>query len=164
METALARASTLEDVANELGLHGHTVRSWIKRPVNPCPHERLHGRDLRFNVPEVKAWMTANGVTGRQGRPAQPSSENLEAAKLRKESALADKYEIQVERDRGLLVPFSDVKARWVELVTTARNKLLALPATVAPLLAGRDAVEVQTILEQRVNEALSELEHERPA
>lgn len=160
----VTRESTVDDVSNELGVHGHTVRGWIKRPLNPCPHERKGGRDLRFDIAEVRAWMTTNGVTGQQGRPPGPSSANLEAAKLRKESALADKYEIQVERERGQVVPFSEVKARWVELITTAKNKLLGVPSAAAPLCVGRDAGEIQTILEDRINEALSELSNGRPA
>jgi phage terminase Nu1 subunit (DNA packaging protein) len=154
----------VEDVANELGVHGHTIRGWIKRPLNPCPHTRIQGRELRFDVAEVRAWMSANGVSGKQGRPPEPSSQNLEAAKLRKENALADKYEIQVERERGVVVPFAEVKSRWVELVTTAKNRLLGVPATAAPQCVGRDASEIQAILESRITEALSELSSDRPA
>jgi hypothetical protein len=112
-----------------------------------------------LNSAEVAAWKRENGITGEPGRPSDATdSPDLEAARLRKENALAAKYELQVQRERGELVPVDEVK-QWIgRHVTTAKNKLIGLGAGVTPLLEGRDAAERQSIIDARISEILNEL------
>ena len=81
----------------------------------------------------------------------------MERARLRKENALAAKYELQVQRERGELVPVEEVK-RWIgQHVTAAKNKLIGFGAAVTPQLEGRDAAERHGIIDVRVIEILDE-------
>jgi phage terminase Nu1 subunit (DNA packaging protein) len=93
------------------------------------------------------------------GRPVSVNaSPDLDAARLRKENALAEKYELQVERERGELLVAERVERDWLQSAQVIRNKLIGLPASVAPQLEGMTAAEMQTLLETRVNEILNEL------
>jgi hypothetical protein len=133
-----------DELAEELDLHSETVGRYDRMGA---PYER-RGRCNYYNVAEYRGWMQAN----------INDSPDLEKARLRKENALAAKYELQVQRERGELIPVTDVK-QWVgQHVTTAKNKLIGLGASVTPLLEGRDAAERQTLIDARVTEILNEL------
>lgn len=145
----------IPDAAEELDLSEDTVRRDIRRGA---PHSRK-GRAIVLNVPEYRQWRADKGLTGERGRPSQtPDSPDLEKARLRKENALAAKYELQVQRDRGELVPLEEVK-QWVgERVARAKHKLVGFGAAVTPLLDGRDAAERQGLIDARMTEILNEL------
>lgn len=148
------RIAPTQEVADEFDVSARTVHEWVK---NGCPCKRgVKGN--RFNLSEVAAWKKANNITGEPGRPTSQESPDIEAAKLRKENALASKYELQVEKERGRLVDVSVAKAAGVSVVTTAKGKLTGLAAAIAPQLQGLDAAEIQTLLGNRIEEILNDL------
>lgn len=144
-----------DELADEIDVHSETIGRYDREGA---PHER-RGRANFYSAPEYRAWMAEHGKTGEQGRPSfAEDSPDMEAARLRKENALAAKYELQVQRERGELVPVEEVK-RWVgEHVTRAKNRLIGLGSAIAPHLEGRDTAERQVIIETRVTEILNEL------
>lgn len=154
IEQGPKRELSANELADELDLHRQTIVEYDRRGA---PREKA-GRGYHYNAGEYLAWMKANGVSGLQGRQIEGDSPDLAAAKLRKENALAARYELQVAREKGELVPALEVK-QWIgENVTTARNKLLGMGAQLTPLLEGREAAERQTLIEERVTEILNEL------
>ena len=153
-QSRIVRDLTRDDIAALLDVHVESVGRYDR---DGAPHERRGNRNF-YNEDEYRAWMASKGLTGKEGRPNEDDSPDLEKARLRKENALAAKYELQVKREKGELVPTEEVR-RWIgEHVTTAKNKLIGLGAAVAPLLEGRDAAERQTIIDGRVSEILEEL------
>jgi len=145
------RLNVLE-AAGELSIHPETLREFIR---DGCPAEK-RGKEWRVDAPEVAAWMKANGHTGVQGRPwGTESSPDLDAARLRKENALASKYELQTARERGRLIEVESVQQWIIRNHISARNHLLGLPAKAVVLMAGRNAGEQQSILETLIREAL---------
>lgn len=148
------RSLSRDELAAELDLHPDSIKRHHKREPAP-PHDRRAGKCF-YNAAEYAAWMKANKLDGGPGRPSDvESSPDLEAAKLRKENALASKYELDVRRMKGRLVPLDEVKRAGIALLTAARNRLVGLPAQVTPLLEGRDNAERQTILEQQISDTL---------
>jgi hypothetical protein len=142
------------EVAAELDLSPETITGY---KALGCPCERRGRKDF-FDPAEVLAWMKANGKTGDAHRPVEGNSEDFQKAKLRKENALAAKYELDVRDREGKSLPKSDVM-RWIgENITAAKNKFIGLGAALAPLLEGRDAAERQSIIDDRVIEILNEL------
>jgi hypothetical protein len=103
--------------------------------------------------------MRENKRSGKNGVNADAVlTPSLEAARLRKENALAEKYELQTARERGELVPIAQVRVMINEHFTRAKNRLIGLAASVSPLLMGREPAEQQEILESRIAEVLNEL------
>lgn len=150
----IARETTANELADELDVHRQTIVDYDREGA---PREK-RGRSYFYNAAEYLTWMRANGKTGKQGRPIEGDSPDLEAARLRKENALASKYELQVSRERAQLVPVEEVK-RWInEHVASARNKFIGFGARLTPQLEGRDNAERQTLLDDGVNEILNEL------
>ena len=142
------------DLAGELDLNEDSIKRHIRRGA---PHSKRNNR-LYFNVPEYRAWMAENGLTGERGRPDTPDSPDLEAARLRKENALASKYELQVRRERGELVPLEDVRKHMGELLMVFRNNWVGFGAATVPQLQGRDPAEQQTILDTRAEDLFRNL------
>jgi phage terminase Nu1 subunit (DNA packaging protein) len=155
------RDLTREELAVELDVHPESIGRYGRLGA---PREMRGGRGGRggqyyYNAAEFIAWMKSRKLTGEKGRPSDtPDSPDLENARLRKENALASKYELQVQRERAELVPVTEVK-QWIgQNVTAAKNKFIGLGAGVTPLLEGRDAAERQAIIDARVAEILGEL------
>src|ERR1044071_3955471 len=143
---ATVRDQTVDDISGAHAVDPETVRRWVRRG---CPADvGGRGRGHRLNSAEVAGWMQENGITGEEGRPVEGgNSPDLEKARLRKENALAAKYELQVQRERGELVTVAEVKQFNTRMLTTFRNKLRGIPASVSPHLDGRDGAEREVIL-----------------
>lgn len=79
------------------------------------------------------------------------------------EAAAAEKYwkaqlaELDFNERSGKLVPAEEVAARWVELITISKTKLLAVPAKAKARLPKLTAADVR-VLDQLIREALEEL------
>lgn len=155
VERTPVRDAGVNDAADELDLSEDTVRRDVRRGA---PHSRK-GTRILFNVPEYRQWREEQGLTGERGRPIEGDSPDLEAARLRKENALASKYELQVARERGQLVASDEVRAVGARLLTTFRNRLIGAGPALAPILEGRDAAERQTMIDEYNVELLTQLE-----
>lgn len=150
-----ARNLPVLDAAGELNVDPETLRRYIREG---CPADHDGKRNL-VNVPEVQKWMQETGHIGKQGRPwGTEDSPDLEAARLRKENALASKYELQTARERGELMPMSDVRSMGASAISAFRNALLGLPPKLAVMLEGRSAAERQDVIESELKHALDEL------
>jgi hypothetical protein len=151
-----ARTLTARECSEELELPLELLRDYMTRG---CPHDKGgRGKSNLLNADEVAAWMQSNNLTGEPGRPTDASSPDIKAARLRELNLRCRKHELDVaEREKRLL----DVDAvkRWIgDHVTTAKNKLIGLGASITPQLEGRDAAERQTVIDARVTEILEEL------
>jgi hypothetical protein len=146
------RTIGIQDLADELGLSVETIRRDVKRGA---PRSKA-GSKLFFDVPEFRQWRVDH--EGKGGRPKRSNSPELDAAKLRKELALAEKYELQTARERGELMPAEEVH-RWIsDHYGTLRTRLSILGDELTPALEGRDAPERAAIINDRVRELLNEL------
>lgn len=155
---ALKRTQTVEEVAEILGVHPDTIYAHVRSKEKKLPHSRK-GRRILLNAEEIASWGKANRVTWKPGRPTEtPDSPDLEAARLRKENALASKYELQVSREKKELVLLSDVKATFAEEVSRAKGRFMGLGAEVASACEGLDAAGIQGVIDGKVELILREL------
>jgi phage terminase Nu1 subunit (DNA packaging protein) len=69
----------------------------------------------------------------RPGRPASPTS--ARAWRTRKEAALAQLRELQLERERGDLLDADDVARRWEEVAREVRSAVLACTSRIRAAL-----------------------------
>lgn len=137
---------TAAEAAEEIGISESTLRRYVQ---DGAPCDRLgRGKPNMFDAGEVVAWMRENGLSGKVGRPSEGDSPDLDAARLRKENALASKYELQVEKERGLLIDRAEVEQASARKVVAVRNKLMACGASLAPRLVGLTAAEIQETID----------------
>jgi phage terminase Nu1 subunit (DNA packaging protein) len=88
-------------------------------------------------------------------RGAPDEIKGIDEAKLRKTAAEAEMAELDLARQRGLLVDAASVQKAWGSILAEARKNLLSVPAKVAPLLPGLDAVECEQIIRDQIDQAL---------
>lgn len=97
----------------------------------------------------------------RQAAAAREPGESLVSplveASARERSAKAKLAELEYARKAGELVPAAEVEARWLEMITRSRTKLLGLPSKAKQSLPHLTAADLK-ILDRIVREALEEL------
>jgi phage terminase Nu1 subunit (DNA packaging protein) len=130
-----ARTSKSQDVADELDIHEVTLLKYCRRKKDPCPHSRGPRRSYVLDTAEVLVWMKQHNLTGTRGHPsAETKDKDLASARLRKENALASKYELHVAQARGELMDANDVEQCWAEVGQHIRNGFTDLPVEVVPM------------------------------
>lgn len=148
------RDKTTDDICELLDIDESTLKRWVAAGL-PC---NTNGKKSRkFDEGEVAAWMKTNRKTGKPGRPQTEDGKEFMAAKIRKENALATRYEIEIDQIRGKLLNKSDVESSNVQKVSALRNGLLSLPASLAPGLEGLGAAEIQAEIEGAVKNLLEQ-------
>jgi hypothetical protein len=151
----VARTTSVQDIALVLGVSEPLIRKWARLRKFPCPHDALKGR-MWFNEAEVKHWMDVHGVTGKTGRPRQKDSPKIENARLRKENALARRYEIMADKEDGLLVPRQEVDEEWGRIAVRIRTAFENLASEIIPVLLQNGlpqgaAPDVQQIISEKI-------------
>ena len=87
---------------------------------------------------------------------------SLESANLRKQKALASRYELELDEKRGRVVRVEKVEDAWVTITRRIREGVLRLPAKLAPQLVGvADEARVRGILEAECHLILRNLADE---
>lgn len=89
---------------------------------------------------------------------------SLFEAQRRHEIAKGRKAEMEVEKLKGRLIDAFETVQAWGDMITSARNRALLIPATAAPRVAVvSDVLECQHILDREIRSFLSEISEYRP-
>lgn len=166
------------ELADILRITVPTVTAWVDKDAMPYTRQGSKGVEWEFDTAEVVQWYAQHKFKARDGRAKASARDNpfvgpgedvpretIDAANLRKESALADKHEIAAAREAALLVPIDEVAKIVLAENARVRARICALPNELRPLLLthlknDRKAVE-QCIsrAETAINEALTEIQ-----
>ena len=125
----IKRDTSLLDAATIMDIHVQTLRDYLKKGA---PREKRDGQYF-LSLPELAAWMQAHRITGNPGRPQQPGTAELTAAKVKVQLWLAKRYELEVkamERE-GKTYDLPTIKGWFMEhagIVKAALNSLPSLP------------------------------------
>jgi hypothetical protein len=148
-----ARTQTVAQAAIELDIHERTIYRYIREG---CPHNK-HGRLTYVSCGEIQAWLKSLNRTGKQGNAGGGNSDLL-AARVRRETALAEKYEDERDERRKKLMPADEVKRIGCAAFILFKNTMAGLPARLVPQLHGRDGAEQQEIIASEITAALADL------
>lgn len=150
------RTETTQDIAELFDVDTSTIHAWVKDGC-PCDPSTSKRQSHKFNAGEVVKWMQDNNRTGKKGRPSTPEGDELQAAKLRKEIAMAEKYERENAVAAGKLIDAATEQARDVQKITAIRNRLCGLGASLAGVLEGKSGAERQSLIDDSIQEILAE-------
>jgi phage terminase Nu1 subunit (DNA packaging protein) len=127
----------------------------------PRSKQKRVGDPALTSAAAILSWARENGIDIHAG-PGRPrlhdDSPDLEAARLRKENALAAKYELQVERERGEVVSAEDVRRNFVRIGSAFRSRMQGAVASLAVDVADRNGAECHAALQTKFNELLGQL------
>ena len=156
-KTPSRRNLSTAQIAELLDLDPATVLRWTGEGL---PHDKSSNRKLgnRYDVAEVQAWMKTNRRTGDVGRPLEAGSDELKGWKVRREKAIALKFERENAIEEGKLIDAETERKRDLAKITVARNRLLGLGAAIAPKLEGLDGAQRQGAIDTAVAEILADL------
>lgn len=144
--------ATLSEVAAHLGVSLKYVNDLIAKGY-------IQKQDrAKYDIDECRISYISNLREMAAGRAANGDLDlSAERARLAKEQADAKEMENMVER--GELLYIDDIIRDFEEQLINCKTKLLAAPTKIAAEIhAARDVAEVQSIMEEAVKEALSEL------
>lgn len=159
-------------LADILGITQPTVTAWCDQGM-PSVVQGSKGVEWVFETKESIEWYARNKVKLRDRGPAPGEDpfaesgkrpETVEEASRRKEIAHADRAEIMVAKEAGLLVPIEEVAAVVAEENARARTRILAIPNELRPkvltfLQNDRKAAEqLLTDVEEVITEAMAEI------
>jgi hypothetical protein len=177
------------DLANELHVGTSAVSHWIKRGLPVTPSGLVdRERALKWIAQNIEPQVSASGVSRgatraaellRKGKCKQDDGfvlpqqthppkngdghelANPAAMRARRDRAIAEKLERENEIAGGQLVRVADVAAELAAEYAVVRNKLLSLPAKIAPhvQIAATEGTEaVRALLEREIVGILTEL------
>lgn len=159
-------------LADILGISLPTVGAWVGEGM-PFTREGSKSAEWEFDTREAIEWMAANKLKLKDKRLKRASTpfdeddggpETIEEAERRKMVAQADKAEVQVAKEAGILVPISEVAGVVAEEHARVRARLLTIPNELRPqvltfLAEDREAAEqLLAAAEETILEALTEI------
>jgi phage terminase Nu1 subunit (DNA packaging protein) len=133
------------ETAQKLNVSLTTLDNWRRKG---CPHTKT-GKQVFFDIAALKRWLD-----NRSSGELDYTQERAKLTRLQAERATLD-----LEQQRGKLLPLEMVILAWQGQVANARAKLLALPPKVASQVLGMESyVEVEHAIRDIIYEALDEL------
>lgn len=137
------------------GVTSKCVRDWISEGMPVLKRgARGAGNGSVLDLAAVVSWYVA-----RRAGPFDPQQELA-----RKNAALADRTEMENALRRGELCVIEDMQKAWADHIGVARTRLLAIPATVAPRVAGiADVPLIAAAIRTEIYGALTELSEYTP-
>jgi BarA-like signal transduction histidine kinase len=137
--------------AELLGYNRETVRKRLAL-INRTEH------GAQYTVREVvDAYVEfeRRSITGLDGSKVYDS----EHEKARKDAAIADRYELDLQVRRGELVEAEDVKQTWASCILRCKARLLGISTKLAPLLVAEESPKaVKALIDEEINDCLGEL------
>ena len=113
------------------------------------------GFDLKASVQAYTAYLRRRQAAGSHWEGKGPYA----VQRVRLTTAKADLAEMERQRRAGMLLEASDVKRAWLSILLVVRSRLLAMPARLAPRLAGKTGPEIAALVKQEVYEILNFLQ-----
>lgn len=134
---------TANGIRHELGISGFRLEDVLAR-VEPVGEDKGHKLYL---IKEVVRALYENKTI------------SLDEARKRKLSAEAELQELELKKQKGILIPLELIEQQWSSIVHSCKQKLRSIPNKLAPILAVENNIEVcKNLLTKEIHLALDEL------
>ena len=136
------------DAAEFFGVSLPTIDAWIRKGA-PVKKRNARGGVGGLNLADL----ARHRIKTAQGRDRDPVAE-----RARRDSEAADKLALDNARTRGELLDLTETRLSWVGTMTEVKQRILALPASLAPQVIGATTEEARGLIEAAIHDALSSL------
>jgi len=140
-------------------IHRNTLYSWVERG---CPYvkkaDRLRGIEWKFDSGEVVQWRLDQATQDAIADNATATEDELKRRKLAAETVLA---ELQTAKARGQVGDLDEFERQVTNASIEIRTRLQQMAGRVAPMLAGLKVAQINRILRDEVDQALTVLADE---
>lgn len=137
-------------LADIMGCTEETLSQWTKQGM-PVLLQRLGKAGNQYETAAVISWREA-----RNQSDSPPT--DYETERTRKVKIEADILAFEKAKLEGKLIPAETVELAWTRMAVEFRAKMLSIPTKCAPLVSGLSFIEVETVLTDAINDALSAL------
>lgn len=140
---------TRNELMAELQIKVGSFNNYINAGM-PVAVKGSQGVPSKYDLDSVKAWLEKN---------VKSHNDAFNFEKLRKMTADASLAELELEKERGLVVPIEDAIKHISAEYTSIRAKLLGIPSQLCDELAViTDKKQVLHVLDSKIREILEEL------
>jgi hypothetical protein len=140
---------THEQYGAHIGVSRQAAREYFKK----------HGLKQSMTITAFRQHYCATLRERAAGRIVSSEALDLTVERARREKEAADKLEMENAVTRGELVSAEEVEEMWGGEFSRVKNKLLAVPPKIAPLMIGvKTPEEAQETIKAVIYEALNEL------
>lgn len=142
---------TKSELARRLKVSRARVTVYVRRGLPVLQNGKLD---------EQAAFSWVRSSVAPRGNSNSTAGARLVAIRCRRETAAAEREELELKLRRGQLLERAGVERAWSRLILEARTRLLAIPDRVAPkipALSG-DVAAVRQFVRCEIHEALAEL------
>ena len=148
----MARFVNKRELSELLNVSERTLTSWQKEGM-PVADKGGRGAAHRYDVADVVRWLTARGGTERE-------SLDLNAERARLARAQAERTELALARERGLLIERTAVILTWTNFVAVWRARLWGLPTRLAAFVGTTvdERTRIKDTAQQHIRELLTEM------
>lgn len=134
------------ELADAIGVDQQSIKLWHEWGC-PCESVKAGREGYKYDLAKVFHWRISRNEDGAETQREKTSRLNNELK------------ELELAKERELVVDREDVIRRWAACVSAMRNRLRALRRKVTPLITTPDRrVEVEAILGKHIDEALMEM------
>lgn len=147
----MAQEWSINGLSVEFGIDRRTVAKRLQ-DVPPC---RQDDRTSYYLMRDVAA------LVGSVPESSGALDLNAERARLAKEQA--DKTAMENAEKRGVLGNMQKLSEHWAREGANVRTRLLSIPTTAAPQIVGLEIAAAKDLLENLINDALTELSGPMP-
>ena len=140
------------------------TRAIRRQPEPPSPEDEAAVNELAADLDEPEEKQIVPGQHGGYrpnsgGRKTSASYEALAKARAKNEIFKANLAELEYKQRVGLLLPVEEVSAVWADKVRIAKERLLSIPARVAPaVLRMTELRDVEHHIRDALHAVLEEL------
>ncbi|WP_068318921.1 terminase small subunit [Polycladidibacter hongkongensis] len=151
-KTATGKILNQKELSETFGVTPQTIRNWVKRGC-PVHLDEGRGKATQFNSAQVFAW---------RERCLQAALEEQvpekDRVRIRRDAAAADLAEIEVEKQRGALVPIDMVVGEVAKEYAMIRANFLAMSGEIADELEMQELPFIEEKLSLKIGEILNAL------
>lgn len=140
-----------KEIASHLKISTNTLDNWMQKGL-PVIKKGRHGTSYDFDLTDVEKWVSEH---------IQKPSDALIAERIRFVRINADRRELALEKERGLLLDKGRAQMEWQRVLSIIRNRLIGLPTKLAPMVCGTPG-ENFIILRKEIYHILDELGDEK--
>jgi len=145
---------TQESVAELFKVSLRTVPRWIK---DGMPIIRSGPHAGKYNAADIQTWRGMRDKKKNGGNA--PGKTNW---KSKEEEYNARLKEIRLKEALGLLIPRKEVETGLTQACVVVKRALMTLPRTLAPILPGLDAREIEVVVREKVEDIINAFSSEQ--